>query len=415
MRRLVGILVHNWPLKVAAVVLATLLYAGLVLSENAQIWRGHVAITPLRQPPSAVIVGTIPDVTSIHYFAPTDIAAHLSTSSFSATIDLSNAQVSAESPYVSVKVDVVAADSRVQILDFEPQVVRVQLDPLVTKTVPVQVQRGAVPAGLTVGDPVLSSSVVTVSGPDSVVRLVAAAQARVLIQPSGLDVDQQVDLVAVDASGNVLTPVDLEPATIRVQIRVGSQLQTKTLPVNPLVMGTPATGYEVASISVSPPVVLVEGEADALATPVRIDTVPLSITGAQANVQQTVDLALPGGVSVLGSSSVQVVVRLRAVTGTRTLPIGVVTTGGLADRTYDVATGSVQLTLGGPAALLDSIDGTSLVATADVFGLALGTSSVDLRVVLPRGVTLVSMTPSSVAVTVSSVSTGPTPAPSAVP
>lgn len=415
MRRLVGILVHNWPLKVAAVVVATLLYAGLVLSENAQVWRGHVAITPVRQPSSAVIIGSIPDVTSIRYFAPTDVASRLSTSSFSATVDLADAQVSAEAPYVSAKVEVIATDPRVQILDFEPQVVRVQLDPLVTKTVPVQVQRGPVPAGLTVRDPVLSASIVSVSGPESIVRLVTAAEARVLIQPSGLDVDQQVDLVAIDGSGNVLTPVDIEPATVRVQIRVGSQLQTKTLPVYPVVTGAPATGYEVASISVSPPVVLVEGEADALAGPVRIDTLPVSITAAQANVQQTVDLAPPDGVSVLGSSNAQVVVRLRAVTGSRTLSVGILTTGVRSDRTYALAVGSADLTLGGPASLLDSIDGTSLTASVDVSALGLGTSSAELHVTLPRGVTLVAISPPSVDVTVSAASPPPTPPATGVP
>lgn len=415
MRRLLRVVVHNWPLKVAAILLATLLYAGLVLSENAQVWRGHVAITPLRQPPSAQILGSIPDVTSIRYFAPADVAARLSTSSFSATVDLSNVQVSAESPYVTAKVDVVAADPRVQILDFEPQVVRIQLDPLISRTVPVEVQRGGVPAGLTVRDPVVSASIVSVSGPESVVRLVTAAQARVLIQPSGLDVDQQVDLVAVDASGNALTPVDIEPATVRVQIKVGSQLQTKTLPVYPVLTGTPSTGYEVASVSVSPPVVLVEGEADALAAPVRIDTVPVSITGAQVNIQQTVDLALPDGVSILGSSSAQVVVRLRAATGSRTLSVGIVTTGSRPDRTYAIATGSAQLTLGGPAALLDAIDGSTLTATADVSGLGLGTSSVDLHVTLPSGIVLVALSPPSVDVTVTAATPAATPAATGVP
>ena len=38
-----------FALGLAAILLATLLYAGLVLSQNAQIWRGHVPIVPLRR------------------------------------------------------------------------------------------------------------------------------------------------------------------------------------------------------------------------------------------------------------------------------------------------------------------------------------------------------------------------------
>ena len=60
------------------------------------------------------------------------------------------------------------------------------------------------------------------SGPESVVKLVTAAQARVVIQPSGIDVDQTVDLVAVDVRGEVVGPVDVEPSSVHVQIAVGS-------------------------------------------------------------------------------------------------------------------------------------------------------------------------------------------------
>jgi hypothetical protein len=125
-------------------------------------------------------------VTSIRYFAPPDAASRLSSSSFTATVDLSNVEVNPEAPFVTAKVEVRATDPRVQILDFEPQAIRVQLDPLVSKTVPVDVARGPVPAGLEVRDPVVSSSTVTVRDP----RASSSSSPRprpVVIQPSGID------------------------------------------------------------------------------------------------------------------------------------------------------------------------------------------------------------------------------------
>ena len=160
------------------------------------------------------------------------MADRLNGSSFTATVDLSTATPLAGTPFSTVQVHVQAADPRVQILDFDPQVVQVQLDPLISKSVPVKVDEGSVPTGLQPQTPILSANTVTVSGPASVVSLATAAIARVVIQPSGLDVDQEVPLVAVDALNNVLSPVGIEPQTVRVQIRVGSQ-QTRTLPVNP--------------------------------------------------------------------------------------------------------------------------------------------------------------------------------------
>ncbi len=412
MRRVLGFVVHNWPLKLAALALATLLYAGLVLSQNAQVWRGRVAIIPLRQPADAFLLGSLPDVESIRYFAPMDVAGRLSNSSFTATVDLSQAQVTPEAPFVTAKVEVEATDQRVKILDFEPQVIRVQLDPLVSKTVPVEVSRGPVPPGLEVREPVVSSSNVTVSGPESVVRLVTAAQARVVIQPSGIDVDQAVDLIAVDASGQVMTPVDLEPSSVRVQIRVGSQLESKTLPVNPVVIGTPADGYEIESVAVTPAVVSVEGEADALAPLVRIDTDPISISGATADVTRSVDLALPEGIALLGGSDTSVTVRLRATTGTRVQAAGIVLSGARSDRTYALSTDRVLVTVGGTTADLDTLNGRTLAALVDVGDLEPGVHDVPLRTVLPARLTLVAISPARIVVT---VGIPPTPQPTGTP
>ncbi len=412
MRRLVGVVVHNWPLKLAAVILASLLYSGLVLSQNAQVWHGRVPVIPLRQPASAVMLGTLPDVTNIRYFAPLDVAARLSSSSFTATVDLSAAEVSPEAPFVTAKVEVTAADQRVQILDFEPQVITVQLDPLISKTVPVEVSRGPVPSGLEVRDPVLSVSQVTAFGPESIIRLVTAAQARVVIQPSGIDVDQQVDLVAVDASGDVMTPVDLEPSSVRVQIRVGSQLESKALPVNPAVVGTPAAGYEIESVTAVPSVASIEGEADALLSLLKVDTEPVSVAGATADVTASVALALPAGTVALSNSAVRVTVALRPVTGTRTISAGIVLVGARTDRTYATATDAVLVTIGGTVADLAAVPGRTFVASADVSGLAAGSHEVDLRVTLPSGLAVVAIGPPRIVVT---VSVAGTPAPTASP
>jgi YbbR domain-containing protein len=362
------------------------------------------------------MLGTLPDVTNIRYFAPLDVAARLSSSSFTATVDLSGAQVSPEAPFVTAKVEVMAADQRVQVLDFEPQVITVQLDPLISKTVPVEVSRGPVPPGLDVRDPVLSVSEVTASGPESIVRLVTAAQARVVIQPSGIDVDQQVDLVAVDVRGNVMTPIDLEPASAHVQIRVGSQLQSKALPVDPAVVGSPAAGYEIASVTVAPSVASIEGEADALASLIKLDTEPISVAGATADVTRTVTLALPNGTTALSGSTVRVTIALRPTTGTRTISAGIVLAGARLDRTYATSTDRVIVTIGGTVAALSALPGRTFVATADVSTLGPGSHEVGLRVTLPSGLTVVAIGPPSVVVTVGVPGTAaPTESPSPTP
>ena len=72
MTRVLGIIVHNWPLKLAAIGLATLLYGGLVLSQSTATLTGVIPVQPQDQPPDTQLLTTIRPVTEIRYFSPSD-------------------------------------------------------------------------------------------------------------------------------------------------------------------------------------------------------------------------------------------------------------------------------------------------------------------------------------------------------
>ena len=61
-RRAVRLVVHNWPLKLAAIALATLLYAGLVASQDSSVFPGPVPVTAVNQPPGTVVTNHLRDV-----------------------------------------------------------------------------------------------------------------------------------------------------------------------------------------------------------------------------------------------------------------------------------------------------------------------------------------------------------------
>ena len=128
------------------------------------------------------------------------------------------------------------------------------------------------------------------SGPDSVVKYVVAAQADVTIDPHGLSVDRDVPLIPVDNLGKALSPVRVDPPTVHVTIPVFPNAQTKTLPVNPNVVGTPPTGYVVESVTVDPVTVSVKGDASVLATVTKADTAPISVGAATGTIDTDVEL-----------------------------------------------------------------------------------------------------------------------------
>ena len=115
---------------------------------------------------------------------------------------------------------------------------------------------------------------------------------------SGLDVNEDVDLVARDASGAVVNYVTIDPHNVHITMQVGSQTRSETVPVNPNVINSPAAGYSIASVTVTPPVIEVHGQADALALlKGAATTEPISVAGATSDVSVSVGLVLPTGVT----------------------------------------------------------------------------------------------------------------------
>ncbi len=400
MRRILRRIIHNWPLKLAAVGLATLMYGGLAVSQNTQVFPGVIQVRVVNQPDRTVMLTSPEPVTQVRYFAPSGVL--VGTSTFSATVDLSG--MTPTGGVVSVRIQVISVDGRVRVRGYEPAFASIQLDPLVSEIVPVKVEHGTVPDGLTLGDTEVDPPNVVITGPKSVVDQVVAARADVQIQPSGIDVDQNVKLVPVDVLGNAVSPVDVTPATARVAIPVFSDRQTRTLPVNAVLAGTPAAGFEIASITVQPLAAAVAGDADQLAQLVRVDTEPVLLTGVSSDLTTSVRLALPTGIVPVGDDVVVVTIKLRPVTATRTFNAGIRLVGARSDLTYDVAVDHVLATIGGSVVELDRLSGSSLVVDIDVTGLTSGSTDLTVTANLPAGTTLVAASPAKVTVTV----TGPT-------
>ncbi|MFL5679841.1 MAG: YbbR-like domain-containing protein [Chloroflexota bacterium] len=404
MTRTLAFLVHNWPLKLAAVVLATVLYSLFVLSQNARTVPVSIPVTAVNQRPDVVRVSNLDNVTSIRYFAPEDAGIRVDNTSFRATVDLSS--VDAKAGAVSVPVHVQPVDDRIVVLEVRPSRITVRVDEVATRSVPVRVRETAAPTQFDVREPVLSQSVVTVRGPGAEIRRVDAAIAPVQLDPQGIDFDRDVELIPVDASGAQLREVDVEPSSVRVRIAVFTDRRTKSLPIAANVTGTPAPGFEVASVSVDPVVVNVEGDANQLNALRVATTAALSVDGATADIIQTRDLDLPTGVLPVKPTPVTVTVRLRQVTATRTFSAGIRLTGARSDRHYSISTDAVSVTIGGSIADLDRLQGQALLVDAPVAGLDSGKHDVKVTIDLPAGLALVTASPPSVVVTITTPPAG---------
>jgi YbbR domain-containing protein len=397
-------LLRNWLLKLGAVLLATVLYSGLVLSQNVRVWTGTLPVEYIRPPAGATLLSDLDPVTSIRFRAPLDV--FVSTVTFQATADLSRIQAQPGGPAVDVEVVVTARDSRVVVVGFEPDVVQVHLDPVETRQMTVNVNTGTVPDGLSLGPPQIEPQVVTIRGASSRVAAIRSVVARVPIDASALNVDRDVELQAIDEQGNAIANLELDPERVRVRIAVARELATRTLPVVPQLTGSLAAGMRLASVSVVPLSVTVSGEEAQITQLDSAPTIPIDLTGRTRDFELDVPLSLPAGVTVSGSGQVHVVVALIEEEASRTYGVGVTLIGALPDRAYTLAADQVAVALGGTIARLDSLDAATLTATIDVTGLDTGEHTLPVAFVPPDGLELISVAPEQLLVTISQPPTG---------
>lgn len=410
MRRALDFLLRNWPLKLGAVLLATVLYSGLVLAQNVRTFTGEVPVDFIRPPTGATLISELEPVTVIRYRAPLDVGV-IGPDRFRATVDLSTVEAKAGGPPVPVPITLIALDQRIQIVDFQPREEQVQLDPVEERDMPVNVVMGTVPDTITVGPPQVDPQTVTVRGASSRVDSVSQVVARVPIDASALNVDRDVDLVAVDANGNQVPNIEIDPPRAHVTITVAQQLATRTLPVVPQLTGAPAPGYRISSVTVDPLVVTVSGEASVVSALQSAPTTPLDVTDRTSDLEAEVSLALPEGVTVSGTDKVRIMLKIEQQTGTQTFGVGVVLSGEQPSLSYTVSPDHANVTLGGPTLGLSSLDPALLIATADVAGLTPGTHTITVTFTPPEGLQVISIDPAQVTVTIVPPSTQATTGP----
>jgi len=406
-------LVRNWHLKLSAVLLATILYTGFVYSDSfsEQQFPG-AAIQAINQPAGTYLLTQQLGSVDIRYRVATESTNVVNADTFAVSIDLSDYDMDRAPEPQAVAIDVQPFSEGVDILEWAPTTISVQLDQLDEKEVRVVVDRGAIPEGLEIDSPSVEPRQVTARGPRSLLGRVDHAVARVAIDQSGIDVSSRsVTLVPVDADGREVTSVDLEPETATVSIDVSTVETTKTVPVVPLLTGTPAAGFEVGTVTVDPPVVTLRGMPPDLVGVEQVTTQPISLAGTSSTQRVPLELVLPPGTVIVDEDEAPLaVVQVQAQSATRTYLIGPVCVGAAADLICLPQQGQVAVRLGGSAATLDAIAAADLNAVLDVAGLGAGSHIVTVTFSLPGGTTLVSIQPPSVPVILQAPAT-PTPAP----
>ena len=407
-------LLRNWHLKLSAVLLATVLYTGLVFSGSFSDADIQVRVDQENASrDSYVLTGDLGFVT-VNYRVSNDVAGRIVADSFQASVDLSDYDMERSPQPQQLPIEVRTDLDGVQILSWEPREARVEIDSIEVRSVPVEVDMGEVPDGLRTGDPVLSDDEVEIRGPGSVVDQVDRAKAFVAIPASGIDFNEPVIVQPVDVRGQPvgIGQVDVDPETVSVQIDVEPVETTATVIVRPRIEGIPAPGFALVAQSPDPQAVTLRGLPEVLAEITEVVTAPISIDGLAEGQAVEVELELPADVRLADGtdSTVVVTVSIEPSVSSRTFRVGVVCENA-GDNACLVGLEQVSVTLSGPGEPISALTAAALTPVVDAGGLDPGSHNlIPALPALPQGVELLSIDPATIPVTIVAP-VEPTPAP----
>ena len=179
--------------------------------------------------------------------------------------------------------------------------VKLNIENQMTKTLQLRTSTtGTVKDGYMVGETTTDQNLVEVTGPESIISQIKRASATVNVSgfTSNIDTDTVVHLY--DENDNEIISSSIVKNINKVRVNVDI-LQTKTIPINLNVTGTPARGYQATGeVSSTRDSVVIAGKAKDIENINSID-IPetvLDISGAVESLDKTINLNeyLPDGV-----------------------------------------------------------------------------------------------------------------------
>ena len=410
------LLLGDVPLKAVAVAVAVVLFAWASAvyrppaREVTVPFEGRIPVERPEVPPGFVLRGSLGDV-GVRLRGPEDVVRGIGQQHLRATVDLSGVAAGHEPQEAPVRVSV--SDERVRVIEAIPATVSLRLERRVERVLAVQARfANAPPAGFQASPATFRPQEVTVSGPESAVAAVAAVLAVLRFGDAPLDLAQDARPVPVDANGEAVEGVAVDPVAVQVTVPVVSSATTRTVPIQWRLAGQVATGYWISRITTDPLVATVSGERSAIAALESIETAPVDVTGLTSGRGFVAALAVPEGISVLGETEARVTVTVVALVGTRPFPLVAVRAVGLSEGlTATIDPPSVSVILAGTVAGLSALGAADVSAIVDVTGRGPGTYTLDVQVSAPGGVSVDSVQPPRVSVTIASAAPPPSPSP----
>lgn len=368
-----------------------------------------VPVQYVDQDPGVTMLGDPVEQVTIWIHARQSVVESLTAAAFQAFVNLSGL-----GPDVYTLPIEVTGPPGVEIVDVRPPKAVVHLERVTERDVPVRVELVDVPpTGYIVREDAITTAPVTVTvrGPESQVQQVVSAVAEVPVRDERATIRREVVVSPRDAEDLPVYRVKVEPRTVAITVPIEQRPGFLDVPVVVRTRGQPADGYRVSSISADPSVVTLRGSPNALSQlPGYVETEPLDLNGAQAEIVERLPLRVPENVSVMGSKTVLVTVRVVPLEGGKEV-VRRLRIQGLGEGFRAILPiPSVEIILSGPLPRLNNLKGDEVQAIIDVSNLeGEGVFTVQPQILTPEGVRVEAVVPQEVQVEIRRIPPTPTP------
>ncbi|MFB9331156.1 YbbR-like domain-containing protein [Paenibacillus aurantiacus] len=277
----------------------------------------------------------------------------------------------------------------VELTNYTPSNVSVQIEPLVTKNFTVDLKTDGTPAeGYKTGVPVLSPGEVSVTLPEDRMDEVGFVGVVISIQDADENITEKKSAIVVfNKAGEEISEAVIEPKTVEVQIPVS--LPSKSVPISFNYSGSAPDGLAIAAVQANVDRVTIYGPQEQLDKISTYPSVPVDLSKKTESGSLTVSIPVAAGIAAVEPTKANVNVTY-ATTDTKVIPQVPVTISGLGSglKAQLSGAGSVDITVSGAPNVLASLTAANVELVADLTGLGVGNHAVLLRADLPRFVTI---------------------------
>ncbi len=306
---------ENLPLKLLSILLASLVWLFVMGEEHSE--RSYtVPVQISRLAEGLVLLNEEDYVVEVRVSGPRGILNNLADDDFTATLDLA--------PYGKGEVDVpipkeaIRAPKGVSVTRIRPATIRVHLDSVVEKEIPLKaVVHGQPAAGYEVRAVHLEPPSLRLTGPESLLAQITEIPTTP-IDVTGLTGDATLP-VKVDFQRHL---VSWPPRPLLAQVSVAPHMVSRSLPVEAEIHGKVRTGYAVSKVVVEPPEVVVRGPQRVVQGLTRLNAGTVEVGGRHRSVRKRLTLAPPAeGVDFPEGDHVAVRVEIHEQTEERVVPV----------------------------------------------------------------------------------------------